>query len=132
MTTSGFQGAPPLEVYGPFFEDPSFAMTLLVFVRRAMPGVPMWQVIIPVAAVIVLGYTLYRNVYPYPVGDGRWFPIVAGAWLLAAVVGVVCAPKTTRRLGEAMAAREGIIIPHDPHGLPGDGMTAPGPLESSG
>jgi amino acid transporter len=110
----------------------TIGMVLLVFVRRAMPGVPMWQVIIPVAAVIVLGYTLYRNVYPYPVGDGRWFPIVAGAWLLAAVVGVVCAPGTARRLGEAMAAREGIIVSHDTHGLRGDGVTAPGPLESSG
>jgi len=80
----------------------------------------------------VLGYTLYRNVYPYPSGDGRWFPIVAGAWLLAAVVGVVCAPKTARRMGEAMAAREGITASrdrHDPDGLLGDdGITAAGPL----
>jgi len=110
----------------------TIGMTLLVFVRRQMPGVPMWQVIIPVAAVIVLGYTLYRNVYPYPSGDGRWFPIVAGAWLLAAVVGVVCAPKTARRMGEAMAAREGITAArdrHDPDGLLGDdGITAAGPL----
>jgi hypothetical protein len=78
------------------------------------------------------GYTLYGNVYPYPTGDGRWFPIVAGAWLLAAVVGVVCAPGTARRLGEALTARAGITAAHDPHGLLGDGITAPGPLESSG
>ena len=67
----------------------TIGMTLLVFVRRKMPSVPMWQVIVPIAAIIVLGYTLYRNVYPYPAGDGHWFPIVAGAWLLAAVVGVL-------------------------------------------
>jgi amino acid transporter len=114
----------------------TIGMTLLVFVRREMPGVPMWQVIIPVAAVIVLGYTLYRNVYPYPSGDGRWFPIVAGAWLLAAVVGVACAPRTARRLGGALTAREGITTTHDPDGPHGprgllggdDGITAAGPL----
>ena len=108
----------------------TIGMTLLVFVRRKMPAVPMWQVIIPVAAVIVLGYTLYRNVYPYPSGDGAWFPIVAGAWLLAAVVGVVCAPRTARRLGEALTAREGITAEHGL--LTDDGITATGPLESSG
>jgi ABC-type thiamin/hydroxymethylpyrimidine transport system permease subunit len=86
----------------------TIGMTLLVFVRRTMPSVPMWQVIVPIAAIIVLGYTLYRNVYPYPTGDGRWFPIVAGAWLLAAVIGVLLAPRTARRLGAALMSREGI------------------------
>src|SRR5215472_12346322 len=59
-------------------------MSLLVFVRRKLPGIPTWQVIIPVAAIIVLGYTLYRNVYPYPTGDAYWFPIVGGIWLAVA------------------------------------------------
>jgi amino acid transporter len=87
-------------------------MTLLVFVRRRMPSVPMWQVVIPVTAVAVLGYTLYRSVYPYPTGDGRWFPVVAGGWLLAAVAGVLLMPSTSRRLGEALTAREGIAAEH--------------------
>lgn len=41
-------------------------MTRLVFVQRKLPGVPAWQMVIPVAAIVVLGYPLYRNVYPYP------------------------------------------------------------------
>jgi amino acid transporter len=81
--------------------------TMLVFVRRKLP-VPMWQVVIPLAALIVLGYTLYRNVIPYPTGAGRYFPIVSGGWLLAAVVAVLFAPGMARRLGTALAAREGI------------------------
>ena len=92
-------------------------MTLLVFVRRRMPSVPMWQVIIPIAGVVVLGYTIYRNVYPYPTGDGRWFPIVAGIWLAVAIVGVILAPRTARKLGEALAAREGISNEDDVIGL---------------
>jgi amino acid transporter len=83
-------------------------MTLLVFVRRAMPSVPMWQVIIPIAGLVVLGYTIYRNVWPYPSGDFAWFPIVAGAWLAAAVLAVLFAPGMARRLGGALMSREGI------------------------
>ena len=77
----------------------TIGMTLLVFVKRRMPFVPMWQVIIPIVAIVVLGYTLYRNVYPYPTGDGHWFPIVAGVWLAVAVIGVLLAPRTARKLG---------------------------------
>jgi hypothetical protein len=74
-----------------------------------MPSVPLWQVVVPIAAVVVLGYTLYRNVYPYPKGDGAWFPIVAGCWLLAAIIGVIAAPGTARKLGRALTAREGMV-----------------------
>ncbi|HEX9041422.1 MAG TPA: APC family permease [Trebonia sp.] len=83
-------------------------MTLLVFVRRQMPSVPMWQVIIPIAGLVVLGYTIYRNVYPYPTSDGAWFPVVAGIWLAVAVIGVLAAPRLARRVGGALMSREGI------------------------
>ena len=84
--------------------------TMLVFVRRRLP-VPMWQVVIPIAAIIVLGYTLYRNVIPYPTGAAAWFPGVSGGWLVAAILAVIFAPSTARRLGVALAAREGIAAP---------------------
>jgi amino acid transporter len=85
--------------------------TMLVFIRRKLP-VPMWQIVVPIAGLIVLGYTLYRNVIPYPTsGAAEWFPVVSGAWLLAAVVAVLVAPGTARKLGVALAAREGIASP---------------------
>jgi len=93
----------------------SVGCIMLVFVRQKL-RVPMWQIVIPIAGLIVLGYTLYRNVYPYPTGDGRWFPITAGVWLVVAVVAVIFAPRTARKLGAALAAREGIKAP--------DGTTA--------
>jgi len=34
----------------------------------------------------VLGYTLYRNVIPYPTGAAAWFPVVSGGWLVAAIL----------------------------------------------
>ncbi|HYB49127.1 MAG TPA: hypothetical protein VED20_17510, partial [Streptosporangiaceae bacterium] len=48
----------------------------------------------------------------YPTsGPPEWFPVVSGAWLLAAVVAVIVAPGTARKLGVALAAREGIAAP---------------------
>ena len=87
-------------------------MTLLVFVRRKMPAVPAWQIVVPIAAVIVLGYTLYRNVYPYPSGDARWYPIAALAWLAVGIIAVIAAPRTARRLGQALTAEDiGGVVP---------------------
>jgi amino acid transporter len=71
----------------------------LVFVRRKM-SVPMWQIVFPIGAIALLGYTVYVNVIPYPTaGPARWFPVVAGGILLAAVIWVLAAPGLTRRLG---------------------------------
>ena len=36
---------------------------------------PTWQIVIPILALVVLGYTLYRNVIPYPTeGAARLVP----------------------------------------------------------
>ena len=84
---------------------------ILVFARRKLP-VPMWQAVVPLMALVVLGYTLYRNVIPYPPsGPGRWFPVVAGGWLVVALVVVMVAPGFARRLGAALTASEGIAAP---------------------
>jgi amino acid transporter len=81
----------------------------LVFVERRMPGVPMWQVVVPVLALVVLGYTLYRNVVPLPSPDqgaAFWNPLAAAAWLVAALVAVLAAPAAARRAGAALTAAE--------------------------
>jgi len=56
----------------------------------------------------VLGYTLYRNVWPYPTGTGAWLPIWAGGWLLVAILAVIFAPKAARRIGAMMTRAEGL------------------------
>jgi amino acid transporter len=79
----------------------------LVFVQRRMP-VPGWQVIIPVLAIVVLGYTIYRNVIPWPdAGAARNLPITAGAWILLCVLVVLAFPAVASRLGRQLAAEEG-------------------------
>jgi hypothetical protein len=65
--------------------------------------VPAWEIVIPVLALLVLGYTLYRNVVPYPTGAAAWFPVVCGAWLAAAIVFAVLSPATARRAGVSLS-----------------------------
>jgi hypothetical protein len=81
----------------------------LVFFERRMPGVPMWQIVIPVLALVVLGYTLYRNVVPFhspDEGASFWNPVVAGIWVLACIVAVFVAGGAARRAGVALTAAE--------------------------
>jgi len=75
----------------------------LVFVDRRLP-VPQWQVVIPVAALLMLAYTIYRNVLPYPTsGPPRWFPVVAFGWLGVVTVVMFAVPGLARRLSLRMA-----------------------------
>ncbi|MFZ0171211.1 MAG: APC family permease [Acidimicrobiales bacterium] len=75
-----------------------------------------WEIVIPVAGAIVLGYTLYRNVWPYPSGTAAWLPIWAGGWLLVAVVAVIVAPGAARRIGAMMTEADGLKAAR--HGAP--------------
>lgn len=85
----------------------------LVFVQRKLP-VPSWQVVIPLLAIVVLGYTIYRNVSPWPPpGAGRVLPIVSGAWIVLSIVVVASFPRAAARLGQRLAADEGFATESD-------------------
>jgi amino acid transporter len=78
----------------------------LVFIDRKL-DVPQWQVVIPVAALLMLLYTLYRNVFPYPTeGPARFFPVVAFGWLLLVAVVVILSPGLARRLTAGLIAAD--------------------------
>lgn len=78
----------------------------LVFVDKRL-SVPQWQVVIPILALVILGYTIYRNVHPYPQGNpGRWLPVVAFGWLGLVTVVVVAVPGLARRLTHGLAAAD--------------------------
>ena len=83
--------------------------------------VPRWQIAIPVLALVVLGYTLYRNVVPYPEGTAGWMPVVCGAWLLAAVVFVLARPRLAEQAGRRLTADEGLAGEGDRVGPVGTG-----------
>ncbi len=75
----------------------------LVFFDRKL-DVPQWQIVIPFLALLMLGYTIYRNVSPYPTGPAYWFPIVAFGWLAIVTVAVFAVPEVPRRLAAGMAS----------------------------
>ncbi|MFG1925406.1 APC family permease [Cryptosporangium sp. NPDC048952] len=85
----------------------SIGVIKLLFVNKD-PTVRAWEVIIPVGGLIVLGYTLYRNVIPLPEGRSLVAPLVAAVWLLVGVVGVLAAPQLARRAGTALTTDEGL------------------------
>jgi len=87
----------------------TFGAIRLVFIQRRMT-VPQWQVIIPILAIVVLGYTIYRNIIPWPPeGAGRNLPLAAGAWIVFCVLLVLALPGTAARLGRRLAAAEGFV-----------------------
>jgi amino acid transporter len=66
------------------------------------------ELILPVAGIALVIYTLYRNVYPYPKGDDFWLPIVTGIWLVIVIIGVLVAPAFSRQLGQRLVTDEGM------------------------
>ena len=72
------------------------------------PRVRRWEILVPLLALVVLGYTLARNVFPYPAGAAGWLPVVCVLWLLVPIVLVVTRPQIARRAGEQLTNEEGL------------------------
>jgi hypothetical protein len=70
-----------------------------------------WELVIPVLGLVVLAYTLYRNVWPLPAGVAWWGPSVAIAWLVIGIFGVLVRPAATRQAGEQLTRSEGLASP---------------------
>jgi amino acid transporter len=93
--------------------------------RRA----PLRELPIPALALLVIGYTLYRNVIPYPTGAAAWLPVLAGAWIVLGLAAIVLRPAVARRVGERLTLEEGLrpIVSDEPialaHGFELDSAT---------
>lgn len=69
-----------------------------------------WQWIIPVAAILVLGYTLYSNIYPIPAPPANLFPYVALVWLLIGLIVTLVSPALVQRIGDHFKESEGLQV----------------------
>ena len=66
-----------------------------------------WEIIIPIAGIALLLYTLYKNVIPFPTsGAGRAYPIVGAIWLLIGIVAIVSRPALAAKIGAKLTADE--------------------------
>ncbi len=85
----------------------TIGMVRLVFFT-GQTTVRRWEISIPVVGLIVLGYTLFRNVWPLPTGVAWWGPAVAIAWFVVGIAYVLARPAATRQAGELLTRSEGL------------------------
>jgi amino acid transporter len=67
-----------------------------------------WEIVIPISALAVLLFTLYKSVYPVPDSPYNLFPYLVAALLLLAFVGVAFAPGMTRRIHARLLQEDGL------------------------
>jgi hypothetical protein len=82
------------------------AMRYLFF--SGVKRVRRWELVIPLAGVAFLLYTLYHNVYPVPDHPYNLFPYIVAAWVLLATVAVFVIPGFARRIGMRLQAEDGL------------------------
>ncbi len=80
----------------------------VIALARRGAGIKPHEVIIPVLALAVLAYTLFRNVWPLPTGAGWWAPTITVVWLLAGLIWVLVRGDATREAGLALLRDEGL------------------------
>jgi amino acid transporter len=85
----------------------TIGMVRLVFFS-GQTQVRRWEIVIPVLGIIVLGYTLFRNVWPLPSGVAWWGPAVAIAWLVIGIIWVLARPAATRKAGAMLLKADGL------------------------
>jgi amino acid transporter len=61
-----------------------------------------WEVIVPFLALVVIGYTLFRNV------SAGWYPIIAALWVIVGIAITFVRNAAMRRAGEKLMAEEGL------------------------
>jgi len=66
-------------------------------------AVPKWRGVLPAIAVILVGYTLYANVYPAPAAPYNLFPYILIGWLVIGIAVILFSPQLMRRVGLGLA-----------------------------
>jgi amino acid transporter len=70
--------------------------------------VPMWEVVIPLVALVFLSYVFYKQVYPVPAYPYDVFPYVVGIWLAVALVVILAFPRLAHRIGASLSREAGL------------------------
>jgi amino acid transporter len=67
-----------------------------------------WEIVIPIAAVAFLLYTLYHNVWPVPASPYNLFPYIVAGWVALAAVATFAIPGFARRIGLRLREEDGL------------------------
>jgi amino acid transporter len=73
-----------------------------------------WEIVVPFLALLLIGYTFLRNVYPYPTDAAKWYPVIAAVWVIIGILLTFVRYAATRRAGERMMAEEGLATETGP------------------
>jgi amino acid transporter len=78
----------------------------LLFVKEH--HLPRWEVVIPIAGLFFLVFTLYKNVYPPGERPYDLFPYVVAGWLILGVALLYAVPSVAAAVGRGLAGRDGL------------------------
>jgi amino acid transporter len=67
-----------------------------------------WEIVIPVIAILILGYVFWKNVSPVPAYPFNVFPYLVLVWLVVGFAIVLFVPGLARRIGTNLVAEEGM------------------------
>jgi amino acid transporter len=72
------------------------------------------QFLIPILAIVMLGYTLYSNVYPVPPAPAQYFPYIVVAWTVIGLIIIAAVPGLAAKIGASFTeGRAGEIVRGD-------------------
>ena len=89
------------------------ALSGIVFFARERPWNLLLDLVVPLGAIAICGYTLYKSIHPTPAYTGimKWAPWVAMIWLAIGVAIDIwltaTKPERVRAFGSILAASEG-------------------------
>jgi amino acid transporter len=89
-----------------------------LFARREWAGV---RLLVPIVAIVLLGYTFYSNVLPVPPAPARYFPYGVLAWIVLGVLIAAARPGAVRDVTRALAEEGGAGPAETPAVAPGGG-----------
>ena len=90
------------------------AIRLLFFPKDGVVTVRRWEIAVPVAALAVLGYTLFRNLVPLPEGAAVWGPVLAVTWLALNLIVVLVRRRSAEQAGRLLMQSDGIRGANEP------------------
>ena len=74
-------------------------------------GLSKWEMVVPLLGLAMLGYTVLRNVAPWPQGVSQWGPALAIAVLIAVTVAALARPAAAQSAGVKLLVRSGLQAP---------------------
>jgi amino acid transporter len=77
----------------------------------AVRRVAQWEIVIPIAAVLFLLYTLYHNVYPVPAWPYNLCPYIVAAWIALSLIAVLAIPGFAHNIGDRLREEDGLSFP---------------------